>query len=242
MIESLLTEYLRDIKAENILDVGPGYSNFARLAASVTGARSIAFVDCNTDVLTWQKNQNDKASLRSVLFPMSLGRDELEELHGTYDLILCQEVLEHLLDPGMVLCALVRHLSTDGRIVITVPTKISERWIKRINKNYMKNEPHGHVQEFDKQGLTHLLARSGQRPTVFLPAQPHYFVAHTWVFGSRMEVEGSSGKNLTRGWRLVVARTIFVLAWTLFRLTGLKWWSRLLPRNYFVIAVKKARG
>ena len=241
MIEQHLRDNLRGFSATRILDVGPGYNNFSRIAAEVTGAQELAYMDYDEDILTWQVKRSKREHYAAQAIRITLGVDELAALPGEYDLILCQEVFEHLTDAEEVLKALVKHLSQKGRIVVTVPTRCSERWLKLLNPSYMKDEPYGHVREFDERGLRCFLQQANLKLLVFLPTQPHYFVAHTWLFGSRMHVEGSSGRILTGGVRGFIFGIIHKYTGKLFSLAPL-WWGKLLPRNYFVIAEKADRA
>ena len=124
-------------------------------------------------------------------------------------------------------------------MVITVPSRVSERWIKTINPAYMKDEPFGHVNEYDREGLERLLGSAGLRPLIFIPTQPHYFVGHTWFYGSRMRSEPSSGRILTGGVRGAVYSRVFRLSRWLFNHTGPRFWGRIMPRNYFVLAAHR---
>lgn len=242
MMELLLKKYLEGFSAETILDVGPGYGNFSRVAAHVTGATQITFLDYNPSILAWQADECKKVALTPECLTMSLNVADLSKLDGTYDLILCQEILEHLLNAEEVLTTLVQRLSINGRIVVTVPTKRSEQWLKRLNPHYMRNEPYGHVREFDEHTLREILKKAGLSLLVFIPTQPHYFVVHTWIFGSRMKVEGSTGKVISSDIRNLVADRLMVVSKRFFMLTGFERWGRLLPRNYFVIATRGYHG
>jgi len=239
MIDGLLTSHLKGFSAARILDVGPGYSSFSRTAAATTGAREITYVDCDTSVLEWQKAENAKTGVQTSteLFPLSAAG--IDRLPGPYDVILCQEVLEHLVDAEAVLAALARQLTPGGRMVITVPTRCSERWLKRLNPAYMKDEPHGHVREFGRADLERLLSGCGLAAEVILPTQPHYFLAHTWLFGTRMKVEGSTGRILSGGWRMRIMSRLLDGSRRFFLATGPAFWGRLLPRNYFVVATRR---
>jgi SAM-dependent methyltransferase len=237
VIEGLLERYLQGKQAATVLDVGPGYGNFSRVAARVTGATKVMYVDCSRSVLDWQAKECRKAGIEYQELLMQLDGAGLCGIAGTYDIILCQEVLEHLVDAEGVLQALARRLAPGGRVVVTVPTRFSERWLKWINPSYMENEPYGHVRQFDEPTLRALLTSAGLTPLVFIPTQPHYFLLHTWVFGTRMKVEGSTGQILTEGFRRGVGSRITEYSRRFFRATGPRFWGRLLPRNYFVIAV-----
>ena len=240
MINQLIAKYLTGFRAASVLDVGPGYADFGLNAARLVGAQCITWLDCDPTVLQFQSEAGARLNLRVVTVLSSLESADLSAITGGYDLILCQEVLEHLPNAEEALCRLSSQLTPSGRIVITVPTKRSERWIKLLNPSYMKNEPHGHVNEFDESGLRGLLAASKLRALVFLPIQPHYFVSHTWFFGTRMKVEGSTGKILTTGVRRYVFSWLTRNCSRLFSATGVEMWGRLLPRNYFVLACRDA--
>jgi SAM-dependent methyltransferase len=241
MIEQLLNKYLKGFKAKRILDVGPGYNNFSRISAQITGATHITYLDNNAGVLRWQSSACQKASIQCESLLLSLDKFcDLAKWEHSYDLILCQEILEHLQDPKRLLANLTQLLSVSGRIVVTVPTKISERWLKFLNPSYMHNQQGGHIQEFDKQRIMDLLQESGLVPLIFISTQPHYFIAHSWLFGSRMKVDVSTGEVKTKG----IPRFVWVLLATgsrrFFELTGFGRWGRLLPRNYFIIASRSS--
>lgn len=237
MIESLLQTYLQNKPASTILDVGPGYGPFSRVAARITGATKIVYVDCSRAVLDWQAEECRKAGIEAEELQSVLDAESVSSVGGPYDLILCQEVLEHLREAEAVLQGLAGRLSPGGRVVITVPTRRSERWLRRINPSYMNNEPYGHVREFDEAGLRALLDCAGLVPEVFVPTQPHYFLRHTWVFGTRMQVEGSTGNIITQGFRRSVSSHLTEYSRRFFLATGPRFWGRILARNYFVIAV-----
>ena len=236
MIEELLATHLQGVKCDSILDVGPGYADFSRIAALVTGARSITFIDCDTAVLNWQAQKCGEAGINARLLTILLDSRTVMSISDRYGLIHCQEVLEHLPDAGETLRALAGLLLPGGRIIITVPTRRSERLLRFLNPSYMRDEPHGHVNEFDEASLRALVAGAGLSVLLFLPAQPQYFIAHSWLVGTRMKLEGSTGKILTRGVRGFVFGNLVKYSRLFFRATGLSWWSRYLPRNYFLIA------
>ena len=100
----------------------------------------------------------------------------------------------------------------------------------------MSTGSHGHVREFDAEGLQQMLAAAGLEPLVFIPTQPHFFVYHTWIFGSRMTIEPATGRLLTTGVRRRIGTWLLKGSKGFFRLTGLAFWGRLLPRNYFIVA------
>jgi SAM-dependent methyltransferase len=238
VIQDLIRQQLRGIRATRILDVGPGYADFSRITAQVTGAREITFLDVDKDVLDWQMAETRHAGLEAVALPIMLEKETLSTVQGRYDIIHCQEVLEHLPNAGEVLTGVAALLNPGGRIIITVPTKRSEHWLKTINPGYMKDEPYGHVNEFDEQALCTLVKQAGLEIQTFMPTQPHYFLAHTWLFGTHMKIEGSTGRILTGGWRGFVLSNITSWSKKFFAATNPQWWGRVFPRNYFVVATR----
>ena len=241
MIERLLKKHLAGFQARTILDVGPGYSDFSRITARITGASHITFLDFDESVLTWQMDRCREANIGASAWREQLDIGAIAHADCRYDLIHCQEVLEHLPNPAGVLRTLADLLEPGGRIVVTVPSAVSERWLKRINPGYMKDEPHGHVVEFDRGELSGMIRDAGLHILAFVPTQPHYFLAHSWLFGTRMKTEGSTGKILTGGFRGFVLGHLTSFGRRFFLLTGPEFWGRLLPRNYFVVAVKGQR-
>jgi SAM-dependent methyltransferase len=238
MIQDLIRQHLQGLQATHILDVGPGYADFSRIAAQVTGAREITFLDCDNDVLAWQLAETERLGLKAVALPVALEKEALSKVRGSYDVIHCQEVLEHLPNAPEVLSQVAALLRPGGRMIVTVPTKRSERWLKTINPSYMKDEPYGHVNEFDEQALRNVIQRAGLEIRTLLPTQPHYFLAHTWLFGTRMKIDGSTGRILTGGVRGFVLSALTSWSRKLFRATNPQWWGRVFPRNYFVVASK----
>jgi hypothetical protein len=54
-----------------------------------------------------------------------------------------------------------------------------------------------------------------------------------------MKTEGSTGRILTGGFRGFVLGHLTSFGRRFFLLTGPEFWGKLLPRNYFVVAVKR---
>jgi 2-polyprenyl-3-methyl-5-hydroxy-6-metoxy-1,4-benzoquinol methylase len=238
MIQELVTEFLKYNENPAILDLGPGYGDFALQQARQAKSNKISLLDYNEEVLNYQIKQFSKYNLVPAIYKSILDVEQLNSIEGKFDIILCQEILEHLINPEAILSALSSLLTINGKIIITVPTKFSEVLLKTINNNYMLNEPFGHIQLFNKKRLLSILKKSNLELVVFRKAQPHYFIAHLWLFGSRMKVEGATGKVLTNDWRTKVGNRLFSISYRFFHKTNISFWSNLFPRNYFLIASK----
>lgn len=236
MIPHLMRKHLGSLRGNSVLELGPGYGDNGRIAASIIHASRITYMDCDQEVLKYQTTRNDGNGLIGEIRHSELSPESLREIPGEYDLILCQEVLEHLSSPQAILVALGPKLAEAGRLVVTVPTAVSERAISCIAPGYMKNGPHGHVQRFNKQALNDLLCATGFKVEVCVSTQPHYFLTHLVLFASGVHVEESTGRILQQNERTRIASLILRASRRLFMSTGPDFWGRVFPRNYFVVA------
>lgn len=75
---------------------------------------------------------------------------------GSFDRVICSEVLEHVQDEGRSVGELVRVLRDDGVIAVSVPTRLTETIYWRISRQYSRN-PGGHVRIFSAAQITGLL-------------------------------------------------------------------------------------
>ncbi len=70
------------------------------------------------------------ASVCERMLVADLNRD-MPDLDGPFDVILCADVLEHLVDPATVLRRLNRHLAPQGLVVVSVPN-VAHLWIRLL--------------------------------------------------------------------------------------------------------------
>ena len=83
---------------------------------------------------------------------------------GTYDLIICSHVLEHVPDDEKALCEMKRILKEDGKIVFLVPidlkaTEIDEEWGCSEEENWRRFGQEDHCRRYNKQGLMERLKK-----------------------------------------------------------------------------------
>lgn len=122
-------EYLRDqidqhwqcdeclrtpLAGKSALDVGCGAGllaePLARLGARVTG------IDATPQVIAVAR---DHAAAMGLAIDYRVG--DLKDLEGSFDLITCMEVIEHVADPAAFVSALVQRLAPDGLLVMSTP-------------------------------------------------------------------------------------------------------------------------
>jgi SAM-dependent methyltransferase len=81
---------------------------------------------------------------------------------GSFDVVICSEVLEHIKDNRTAVAELVRVLKPGGDLVVTVPRFGPERVCWAISRAYHR-EPGGHIRIYKKGELMSLLEAAGAR-------------------------------------------------------------------------------
>ncbi len=90
---------------------------------------------------------------------------------GSFDLVICSEVLEHVPDHMQAVAEISRVTRPGGQLVISVPCAWPERLCWKFSSPY-RHSPGGHIRIYTRSGLLHILARAG------LQYQGHHF-AHS---------------------------------------------------------------
>ena len=81
---------------------------------------------------------------------------------GSFDIVVCSEVLEHIEDNRAAVRELVRVLKPGGDLVVTVPRYGPERICWALSRAYHR-EPGGHIRIYRKAELMALLEAAGVR-------------------------------------------------------------------------------
>jgi 2-polyprenyl-3-methyl-5-hydroxy-6-metoxy-1,4-benzoquinol methylase len=104
-------------KGRRVLDAGCGTAYGSRLLVD-RGATSVLGVDVAAGVL--------EAAASEMPSAVTLRAGDLREIpaaDGTFDLVVCFEVIEHVPDPEAILDELVRVLAPDGLLLISSPNR-----------------------------------------------------------------------------------------------------------------------
>jgi 2-polyprenyl-3-methyl-5-hydroxy-6-metoxy-1,4-benzoquinol methylase len=136
---SLLRAY-----ADRVLDVGAGAGH---VAESIRDELRATVVCVEADLVAVKR-------LTQLGFEV---HSSIEEVRGSFDLILLIEVIEHLDDPLLLLRALREHLMPDGRIFLTTPCG-------RLRSGSIKTNAYDtpeHVQFFTERSLCTALLSAG---------------------------------------------------------------------------------
>jgi 2-polyprenyl-3-methyl-5-hydroxy-6-metoxy-1,4-benzoquinol methylase len=104
----------------NILDIGGGNGNYVAAAKSATGASIAAIVDVSTEAISNLNPQVDLASACDVEQPGSI-ESFVKSYDFEFDLILCLDVLEHLVDPWRVVSRLHAIMPEGGYLLASIP-------------------------------------------------------------------------------------------------------------------------
>lgn len=119
------------IDARKILDIGCASGVFSALVKKERNA-NVWGIEIEVDVAAQAQTKIDTVLVGNVI-------DLLEELPEKYfDCIVCNDVLEHLVDPYLVISALKRKLSDAGVIVFSLPNVryFDNLWNLLVNKDW----------------------------------------------------------------------------------------------------------
>jgi len=131
----------------SLIDIGCGTGAFT-IGAALEGFESLG--------LSWDVRNQEMAQDRASLCGASLASfkvcdvrelDAHAEWHGRFDLAICLETIEHILDDRRLLCAISRCLKTDGRLLLTTPNIDYHPITKGDNGPFLLKETGWHVRK-----------------------------------------------------------------------------------------------
>lgn len=179
------------------LDVGCGSGVVADLLAS-QGA-DVDAVDTNEDAIRFARARFERSNLRFHV----TAANEMAFAHGSFERIVCLEVIEHL--PAAQAVALLRDLgrllSPEGVLLVTTPNGAS-LWpaIERLMDAFRLSPPmcgEQHITRFTRGRLTHALEAAGlevHRCGRFCGLAP-FLAAASWRLAERLDtLEGRLGQ------------------------------------------------
>jgi SAM-dependent methyltransferase len=97
---------------------------------------------------------------------------------GTFDKIVCAEVIEHVRDDRLGIAELARILKPRGKIAITVPTTLTERMYKKLSHEYFRT-PGGHIRIVNPKVLAACMEENKLR--VYAVSFAHSFHTPYWM-------------------------------------------------------------
>ena len=97
---------------------------------------------------------------------------------GTFDKIICAEVIEHVDDEHRGIAELARILKTRGKIAVTVPTLFTEHLYDKLSQEYFRT-PGGHVRKVVPKALARSMEENGLQ--VYAVGFAHAFHSPYWM-------------------------------------------------------------
>lgn len=108
-------KWLRELKADFILDIGCGPGYLAKLVKEENPNSKFDGVDFSSEALKHAKQYLHQ------FWEMDIDFSDIEAADETYDAVLCLECVEHVYDVHHTLCEIKRLLKKTGRGLISVP-------------------------------------------------------------------------------------------------------------------------
>ncbi|MHA1129351.1 MAG: class I SAM-dependent methyltransferase [Candidatus Helarchaeota archaeon] len=122
VIDKRISKILKyvNIKNKTGLDVGCGNGKYAISLARI--ARKVIGIDYRIDNIKEAERNKELLNLNNIQFEYMLAT-ELDFPEKTFDIVLLNEVYEHLIDPEKALSEISRVLKDDGFLVLFVPNR-----------------------------------------------------------------------------------------------------------------------
>ncbi len=122
---------------------------------------------------------------------------------GTFDRVICAEVMEHVHDYRGAARELARVTRPNGSVAVTIPTAISERLYLRLGDDYFES-PGGHIRIFRPRELARGLAEAGL--TTIGVGFAHALHTPYWALRSIAGLPRADRNGLVRAYRRFLIR------------------------------------
>ena len=163
-METVDLDLLRLREGDTVLDMGSGTGRHV-LAACLRSCRVIGLDSDFESLALAGRYVNLIRSWGVVKASATLMMgwcDRLPFTDGTFDRILCTEVLEHVPDDRGVIQEMVRVVRPGGTVAVSVPDQLSESIFWRWSPQY-RNIPGGHVRVYGRREIAGKLKDAGLR-------------------------------------------------------------------------------
>ena len=143
----------------DVLDLGCGN---AKVVALLRPDQNYVGVDGRLDMIRWLADNY----ARYAFYHCNLDREALTTL-GRFDTILMMAVIEHLAEPGRLLCQLPHYLKPGGKLIITTPSPLGDK-VHQLGARlgvFSMEATREHKIIFDYEALRICLERNGLQIT-----------------------------------------------------------------------------
>ncbi len=124
-----------DITGKRYLDVGCAYGGFP-VAFHAAGAREVVGFDYDPELLGYAHALREDYGHPLRLEQASILSEALPERFGRFDIITCNDVIEHVSDPGLALEHLAGLLNPGGLLCMEIPNRWSADFVLRDGHFY----------------------------------------------------------------------------------------------------------
>ncbi len=235
MLLTVDLERLKVRSGERLLDAGCGEGRHC-FGSVERGARVVGLdLDRETLRLASKALRKRARELDSMGEMLQGNTFQLPFADGSFDAIICSEVMEHVHDYRAAAAELARVTRPGGRVAVTIPTATSEHLYLRVGDDYFES-PGGHIRIFRPRDLSLGLAEAGLA-TVGV-GFAHAFHTPYWVLRSLVGLPRADEYALVRGYRR------FLIQATASR--AMEWLETLLnycfPKSLILYAEKRTRS
>ena len=203
MLLTVDLERLRVRPGELVLDAGCGEGRHC-FGSLERGARVVGLDLDRTALHAGARPLRARARERGGLGEMVRGDAfHLPFGDGTFDRVICSEVMEHVHDFRGAARELARVIRPGGTLAVTIPTATSEHLYLRLGDDYFES-PGGHIRIFRPRVLAEGLAHAGfaTRGVGFA----HGLHTPYWVLRSVVGLPDADARSLVRGYRQLLIR------------------------------------
>ena len=119
----------RGFRGKRVLDVGSAYGGFL-VAAAHAGARELVGVDVDSKLLDLARLLLADHNVQARLEVADITDTTLPDRLGPFDIVFCNDVLEHVQDLDSTARNLTRLLNPKGRLFLEIPNGMAIRYIE----------------------------------------------------------------------------------------------------------------
>lgn len=117
-------------EGRSVLDVGCAYGGFL-VAASEAGARRVVGIDIDPKLLDLARLQLEDHHVRAEIAQADITSDGMADRFGSFDIVLCNDVIEHVTDPARCASNLASVLRRGGRVFLEIPNGSAAEFMHR---------------------------------------------------------------------------------------------------------------
>lgn len=107
-------------RGKSVLDVGCAYGGFL-VAARNAGAFRVVGIDIDPKLLDLARLQLADHHVRAEIAQADITNDGVEDRFGRFDVVLCNDVIEHVVDPARCAANLASVLKRGGKVFLEIP-------------------------------------------------------------------------------------------------------------------------